>query len=117
MDLKTDFESYWTTINAGTEFEDRKNAAREEWMKHPEKQEPIMRWLNKHGAYPGRNPFFFIQDFKIRVPKVPQRQPVNYRGQAIPSGVVVFSAKYNNAWGMYTQQDIDDFHMDLPAPD
>ena len=111
MDFKTDFETYWTSINAGAQFEDRKDAAREEWNNHPEKQAPIMRWLKKHGAYPGRNPFFFIQDFKVRGP---QRQPTNYRGKAIPFGVIVFSAKYNGEWGMYTQEDIDAFNMPRP---
>ena len=66
MDLKIDFESYWVGITGGSGFEERKEAARAEWEKCPEKHVPIMRWLNKHGPYTGRNPFFFIQDFKVR---------------------------------------------------
>ena len=111
MDLKTDFESYWTSFTVNDEFADRKDAARDEWDKYPQKHEAIMRWLKKHGPYPGRNPFFFIQDFKVRTPI---RPPENYRERAIPAGLQVFSAKYNGAWGMYTQADIDRFHMERP---
>ena len=112
MDLQTDFESYWAAITADNKFEDRKEAAREEWTKYPEKHVPIMQWLKKHGSYPGRNPFFFIQDFKVRRSK---GQPTNYRGQIIPPGVQVFSAKYNGTWGMYTQEDIDAFGLERPC--
>ena len=47
-------------------FENRKRAAEDEWNRHPEKQILIIRWLDQHGAYPGRNPYFFIQDFQPR---------------------------------------------------
>jgi len=38
-------------------------------------------------------------------------EPTNYRGCVIPQGVQVFSAKYNGAWGMYTREDIEKFHL------
>ena len=38
-------------------------------------------------------------------------EPTNYRGCIIPQGVQVFSAKYNGAWGMYTREDIEKFHL------
>ena len=113
MDLKIDFNTFWTLMGSEQYFPGHKNAAKAEWEKHPEKQAAIIKWLQQHGPYKQRKPNFFIQDFKLRSPT---RQPVNYRGQAIPAGIVVFSAKYNGAWGMFTQQDIDDFHMDLPKP-
>ena len=68
MDLKTDFQSYWKAIvGDDTQYDDRKAAAEMEWNAHPEKHIPIMRWLKRHGAYKGRNPYFFIQDFKVRI--------------------------------------------------
>ena len=67
MDLKTDFQSYWKAIvGDDTQYDDRKAAAEAEWNAHPEKHIPIMRWLKRHGVYKGRNPYFFIQDFKVR---------------------------------------------------
>ena len=111
-DLKLDFESYWIGITGGDDqFADRKQAAENEWNNHPEKHLPIMRWIQKHGAYHGRNPFFFIQDFKIRH-TIPKGQPTNYRGKAAPHESI-FSAKYNGEWGMYTQADIDAYHMEV----
>ena len=108
MDLQTDFETYWTTINPDNDMPDRYEAAQEEWNNHPEKHVPIMRWLAKHGAYKGRNPYFFIQDFKVRTPAA---TPTDYNNRPLPN-VPVFSAKYNGKWGMFTQEDIDKFHLE-----
>ena len=111
MDLKIDFNSFWTLMGAEENFPGHKQAAMIEWEKHPEKQTAIIKWLQQHGAYKKRKPNFFIQDFKVQTP---QRQPVNYRGRAIPAGLQVFSANYNNEWGMYTEQDIIAFNMLRP---
>ena len=66
MDLNINFDAYWQAIGAEPEFATYKNATREQWAAYPDKQRPIMEWLHKHGPYKGRNPYFFIQDFKIR---------------------------------------------------
>ena len=66
MNYNIDFETYWTLMRPNLLFENRKEAARNEWDKYPEKQKPIIAWLQKRGAYPNRNPFFFIQDFKVQ---------------------------------------------------
>lgn len=63
------------------------------------------------GKFVNYHPVLAIRD---NAPKKTQQGPTNYRGQTIPSGVQVFSAKYNGSWGMYTQDDIDKFHMVLP---
>ena len=105
-----DFNKYLTLFQPDKEFESRRSITKREWDNcSPDKQQAIINWLETHGRYPGRNPYFFIQDFKIRAP---QRQPTNYRGKAIPAGTQVFSAKHNGEWGMYTRQDIDTFHME-----
>ena len=70
MDLKTDFETYWALFKPDAQFENRMDATRIEWDAcAPDKQQAIIAWLRKHGAYRGRNPYFFIQDFRVRQPK------------------------------------------------
>ena len=61
-----DFEQYWTLIGGDVNFANRKEAARTAWDNHPEKHEAILKWLQVHGRYPGRNPYFFILDFQSR---------------------------------------------------
>ena len=109
MDLTFDFETYWNRIGGDINFANRKAATEIEWAKHPDKHKPIILWLVEHGTYPQRNPFFFIQDFKIKCPK---GQPTNYRGKTAPKEPI-FSAMYNGKWGMYTQADIDTYHMEV----
>ena len=70
MDLKTDFETYWALFKPDEQFENRRDATQIEWDACPlEKKQAIIAWLRKHGAYKGRNPYFFIQDFRVRQPK------------------------------------------------
>lgn len=66
MDNNTTFETYWNLMRPNLLFENRKEAARNEWDKYPEKHKSIIAWLQEKGAYPNRNPFFFIQDFKVQ---------------------------------------------------
>ena len=71
MDLKTDFETYWALFKPDVQFENRIDATQIEWDAcPPDKQQAIIAWLRKHGAYKGRNPYFFIQDFRVRQPKL-----------------------------------------------
>ena len=60
------FDKYWDAIKPAPHFESRKEAARIAWETNPDKQRPIMAWLQQHGAYPDRNPYFFIVDFQLR---------------------------------------------------
>ena len=66
MDYKMDFENYWAAMRPAAKYDNRKESARQEWNAHPQKHAAIMTWLKRHGAYPDRNPYFFIQDFKAR---------------------------------------------------
>ena len=109
-----DFNNFLILFKPDKEFETRLGAAQRQWDECSlAKQQAIINWLETHGAYHGRNPYFFIQDFKIRAPA---QHPTNYRGKAIPHGLQIFSAKYNGAWGMYTQEDIDRFSMTKYTP-
>ena len=53
-----------------------------------------------------------IQAIRENIWQAQEPVPTNYRGCAIPNGVQVFSAKYNGAWGMYTPEDIEKFHLE-----
>ena len=67
-----DFEQYWTLIGGDVNFADRKKAAETAWNANPEKQAPIIKWLQRHGHYYGRNPYFFILDFQTNRSTQPQ---------------------------------------------
>ena len=60
-----DFEQYWQLIGGNVQFSDRKAATETLWAQHPEKHDAIIQWLQKHGQYTGRNPYFFILDFQV----------------------------------------------------
>ena len=106
-----DFNSYWTLIGGEVNFADRKAAAEKVWnLCAPEKQQAIIHWLQTHGRYPGRNPYFFILDFKMK-----QKQPKNLNltnkgGKMLESGKAEI-ALYNGAWGVYSQEDIKEFKL------
>lgn len=66
-----DFNNYWTLIGGDTNYANRKVAAEKVWdLCSPEKQEAIIHWLQTHGRYLGRNPYFFILDFQVKQRKV-----------------------------------------------
>ncbi len=92
-----DFEIYWNLFKPDEQFENRREAAEQEWDKHPEKHEAIVAWLRKHGAYSGRNPYFFIQDFQV---KQPRQQVLTY---------AAYYAKYG------TTEERDGWKMENPT--
>lgn len=110
---KMDFETYWGTIQPDAKYDNRKEAARAEWNAHPEKHAAIMRWLQRHGPYPMRNPYFFIMDFTVRTLKTVKTEPMNWNGKALKAGVEYVSAKYNGVWGLYTREDVIAFEMEV----
>ena len=60
-----DFEIFWDLFSPDVTFANRYNAARSEWEKcPPQKQQAMLEWLRQHGPYRGRNPYFFILDFR-----------------------------------------------------
>ena len=68
-----DFNKFITLFQPDKEFENRLGAAQREWERcSPHKQQAIIAWLETHGRYPGRNPYFFIQDFQ------PQQMQMSY---------------------------------------
>ena len=107
MDITFDFETYWTKIGGDIHFADRKAATELEWNKHPDKHKPIILWLVEHGKYPQRNPFFFIQDFKIKRPK---GQPEWKTGGE--TGEDLVQVKYNGLFKICTRQTMEDFKLE-----
>ena len=105
MDLKHDFKTYWKKMKPLPKFENRKRAAEDEWNRHPEKQIPIICWLDQHGAYPGRNPYFFIQDFQPR----DQPQPEWLRGDEKDLDIV--QVHIGDAYKLCTRETMDTFNL------
>ncbi len=82
-----DFETYWTLFRPDIHFENRREAARLEWeATPPDKQQAIIRWLQRHGAYKGRNPYFFIKDFQFKKPRV---QMMSYNDYYVKYGTTL----------------------------
>ena len=68
-----DFNKFLTLFQPDKEFENRLGAAQRLWEQCSDgKRQAIIAWLETHGRYKGRNPYFFIQDFK------PQRQQMSF---------------------------------------
>ena len=60
-----DFNTFLTLFQPDKEFSNRLGAAQRLWEESsPAKQGAIIAWLETHGRYKGRNPYFFILDFK-----------------------------------------------------
>ena len=101
-----DFEIYWQLIGGDVNFLNRKEAARTLWAQHPEKHDSIIAWLRKHGAYRGRNPYFFILDWQSKR----QRQPEFLRGD---EGGDLVQVRYNGAFKICTRQTAQQFNLQI----
>lgn len=93
-----DFETYWHLIGGDIHFSDRKAAAETVWTQHPDKHAAIIEWLQAHGRYPNRNPYFFILDFQPKRP--PRRQELSFKD---------YYARYG------TTAETDGWHMENPT--
>ena len=62
-----DFNRFLTLFQPDKQFTNRLGAAQRLWDQCSDhKQSAIIAWLETHGSYKGRNPYFFILDFKPR---------------------------------------------------
>lgn len=109
MDLKNDFQTYWDLMQPDETFANRRDAAEEEWNNHPEKHYAIIRWLRKHGAYSDRNPFFFIQDFKMKKSVRHASEPVFLNGDE-PGDLV--QVRYNGIYKICTRDTMQQFGLE-----
>ena len=117
MDTKELWNQLWAALYQNGASAKNEEATKNFWDSlTPQQQEfvsPVIVKKVNTGKFVWYDPIRAINENLSRMPTV-QHQPTNYRGKPIPSGLQVFSAKYNNEWGMYTQQDIDAYHMTLP---
>ena len=62
-----EFKEFWDLYQPDWQYNNRRGATDLLWSQcPPEKQQAIMNWLHDHRPPQGRNPYFFVQDFKIR---------------------------------------------------
>ena len=112
MDYPTDFETYWEAIKPAEQYHNRRAATKGLWedddLCPEEKRQAILVWLQKNGPWPLRNPYFFIQDFRLK-----KREPLNWNGHALEAGRQYVTAKWNGKWGTYTTEDVRDFGMEV----
>ena len=117
MDTNELWQQLWAALYRNGASAKSEAATKHVWdTLTPEQQEFVSRTIVKKvqaGKFVWYAPIRAIEENLSRMP-TKQRQPTNYRGRAIPPGIQVFSAKWDGAWGMYTQEDIDRFHMELP---
>ena len=106
-----DFETYWNKMQPDARYNNRMAAAEQEWKACPDKHEAILSWLDRHGPYPQRNPYFFIHDFTVRQ-KADTPDPQNWNGKALRKDTQYVSARYNGAWGLYTLEDVRLFNLE-----
>ena len=68
-----DFNRFWTLFQPDKQFINRLGAAQRLWDQCSDrKQTAIIAWLETHGSYKGRNPYFFILDF------IPRRMEMSF---------------------------------------
>ena len=103
-----DFETYWNLFSPSEDFTNRKEPARRLWAQHPEKHEPIIRWLRAHGSYKGRNPYFFIQDFQVKQSPI-HAEPTFLRGDE-PGDLV--QVRYNGLYKICTRETMKEYGLE-----
>lgn len=105
------FDKYWEGMSPSVEFQDRHAATERLWFTTPDdKKQAILNWIKSHGAYPGRNPYFFILDFKMKRKQPKNLNQTNKGGKMLESGKAEI-AFYNGTWGVYSLEDIKAFKL------
>ena len=107
----TDFKQFWELFAPDSCFLNRRAATEREWNRStPAKQQAVTAWLKKHGSYKGRNPYFFLQDFREA-----SAEPTDYNGRKLPD-IALVSARYKGRYGIYSAEEAEMFGMeDLKA--
>ena len=105
------FDKYWDGMSPSVEFQDRHAATERLWFTTPDdKKQAILDWIKSHGAYPGRNPYFFILDFKMKRKHPTDLNRTAKGGRMMSTGQAEI-AFYGNQWGVYSQEDIKAFRL------
>lgn len=98
-----DFNRFLALFRPDKQFDNRLGATKREWERcPPDKQQAIIAWLEIHGRYPKRNPYFFIQDFKT--------QPTFLRGDE--KGLDLVQVRYNGLIKICTRETQQTFGLE-----
>ena len=66
--MEEDFQAFWEQFDPDAQFDNRRKATYNLWCQCPQKKrEAILLWLKNNRPKPGKNPYFFIQDFTVRM--------------------------------------------------
>ena len=97
--------AYRAATNTNVQYSDETLAdARNLWdALKPWKQKQLLRALDE-GTWSKPRLDWTITDYHFR-------EPMNYAGKEIPSGLVLYRAKFEDQKGIYTEQDVRDFDM------
>ena len=61
-----EFDLFWDLFNPDETFNNRRTATWTEWQKKSEKtRKAIIEWLQHYRPPKGRNPYFFVIDFRV----------------------------------------------------
>lgn len=70
-----EFNLFWDLFNPDETFYNRRTVTWIEWQKRTEKtRKAIIEWLQHNKPTQGRNPYFFVQDFRE-----PRQQTLSFR--------------------------------------
>ena len=108
------FDYFWLLLETHGVIPNKKRKAEEDWNQYPlEVQRYIYRCIRdkiRAGKFVNYDPVLAIMN---NLPPRKQPEPTNYRGRVIPTGLKVYSAKWNGSFGMYTAEDIARFGMEI----
>ena len=108
-----DFKNIWALLLQNGASTRKEEGTRRYWLTLSEEQQQIA-YTNisrklAEKAFVNYDP---IRAIKENIWQAKGKRPTNYRGKNAPKEPI-FSAQYNGEWGMYTQADIDAFHMEV----
>ena len=103
----------WNALYQNGASAKSKDATHRFWLSLPPEQQAIVSQTIERkvaaGDFVWYNPIRAIQE---NMRRIKQPEPTNYRGLVIPTGLKVYSAKWNGSFGMYTAEDIEKFQME-----
>ena len=110
------FDKLYQLLEGHGTIPNKRVAASELWATLSQQQQDVVYSTIEKKILNGKFVHFDPEKaIRENMPKEKLSVPTNYRGRAIPAGLQVFSAAYNGVFGMYTQADIDTYHLQLPA--
>ena len=105
--LKKEFYIFWAQAKPAAKFNDRYKSCEKLWASKSEtERKQILAAVKEQPLDAETNPWKYIANFAAREP-----EPTNYNRSSLTPPAPIKPACYKGEWGMYTQQDIDLFHL------